>query len=126
MRVMKARSTQAVVGLCGNDSTMTRGRGQESSHVSIRLAKKSCSGPRRTWRISAPARLGPQMWMGYDGLGTIAASPGPSSTHIRCEKPSLAPIVVQACVSGSSSTPNRRRYRSVIASRSFGMPRLAE
>ena len=49
------------------------------------------------------------MWIGYDGLGTSAASPGPSSTHIRCEKPSLAPIVVHAWVSGSSSTPNRRR-----------------
>ena len=46
------------------------------------------------------------MWIGYDGLGTTAASPGPTSTHIRCEKPSLAPIVVHACVSGSSSTPN--------------------
>ena len=33
------------------------------------------------------------MWIGYDGLGTSAASPGPSSTHIRCEKPSLAPMV---------------------------------
>ncbi len=31
MRCMKSRSTHAVVGLCGNDSTMTRGRGHESS-----------------------------------------------------------------------------------------------
>ncbi len=48
------------------------------------------------------------MWIGYDGLGTSAASPGPSSTHIRCEKPSLAPMVLHTCVSGSSSTPNLR------------------
>ena len=48
------------------------------------------------------------MWIGYDGLGTIAASPGPSSTHMRWEKPSFAPIVEHACVSGSSSTPNFR------------------
>ena len=31
MRCMKARSTQVVVGLCGNDSTMTRGLGHEYS-----------------------------------------------------------------------------------------------
>ena len=71
-------------------------------------------------------RQGPQMWIGYDGLGTNAASPGPSNTHIRCEKPSLAPMVEHAWVSGSRSTPNFRRYRSVIASRSFGMPLLDE
>ena len=48
------------------------------------------------------------MWIGYDGLGTSAVSPGPSSTHMRCEKPSLAPMVTHASVSGSSSTPKRR------------------
>ncbi len=106
---MKSRSTHAVVGLCGNDSTMTRGRGHESSHASSRLSKKFCSGPSRTWRTSAPARIGPQMWIGYDGLGTSAASPGPSSTHIRWEKPSFAPMVQHTWVSGSSSTPNLRR-----------------
>ncbi len=37
------------------------------------------------------------MWIGYDGLGTNAVSPGPSSTHMRCENPSLAPMVVQTC-----------------------------
>ena len=66
---MNARSTHAVVGLCGNDRTITRGRGHASSHASRRLSKKSCSGPRRTWRTSAPAKIGPQMWIGYDGLG---------------------------------------------------------
>ena len=42
------------------------------------------------------------MWIGYDGLGTSAASPGCSSTHIRWLKPSLAPIVEITSVSGSS------------------------
>ncbi len=42
------------------------------------------------------------MWIGYDGDGTSAASPGCSSVHIRCEKPSLAPIVLITSVSGSS------------------------
>src|SRR5581483_9471225 len=63
---------------------------------------------------------------GYDGLGTNATSPGASTVHIRCENPSFAPIVVHTSVSGSSCTSNLRRYRSVIASRSFGRPRVAE
>ena len=41
MRCIKARSTQAVVGLCGNDSTMTRGLGHADSQASIRFSKKS-------------------------------------------------------------------------------------
>ena len=49
------------------------------------------------------------MWIGYDGDGTSAVSPGPTSTHMRCEKPSLAPIVVTTSDSGSSSTLNLRR-----------------
>ena len=48
------------------------------------------------------------MWIGYDGLGTSAVSPGPTSVSMRCEKPSLAPIVEQTSVSKSSSTPNSR------------------
>ena len=36
------------------------------------------------------------MWIGYDGLGTSAVSPGPTSVSIKWEKPSLAPIVVSA------------------------------
>ena len=48
------------------------------------------------------------MWMGYDGEGTSAASPGCSSTHIRWLKPSFAPIVESTSVSGSSVTPNLR------------------
>ena len=66
------------------------------------------------------------MWIGYEGDGTSAVSPGPTSTHIRWEKPSLAPMVVTTSVSGSSSTANLRRYRSEIALRSLGMPREAE
>ncbi len=49
------------------------------------------------------------MWIGYEGDGTSAESPGCTRTHIRCESPSLAPMVLMASVSGSISTPNRRR-----------------
>ena len=49
------------------------------------------------------------MWIGYDGLGTSAVSPGPTSVSMRCEKPSFAPIVEQTSVSKSRSTPNVRR-----------------
>ena len=77
-------------------------------------------------RADAPAKSGAQMWIGYDGDGTSAASPGPSSTHMRWENPSLAPMVVMTSRSGSRSTPNRRLYRSASAWRSLGMPRLAE
>src|SRR5271163_403124 len=108
---MKDRSTQAVVGLCGKEMTMTRGLGQDSSQARMSPSKKaspgsdastdSASGPcNRTWRTSAPANSGPQMWIGYEGDGTSAVSPGPTSTHIRCEKPSLAPMVVTTWVSG--------------------------
>ncbi len=91
------------------------------------LALGGTAGPASgTWRTSAPANSGPQMWIGYDGEGTSAVSPGPTSTHMRCEKPSLAPMVVTTSVSGSSSTANVRRYRSVMALRSLGMPREAE
>ncbi len=69
MRVIHARSTHSVVGLCGNDRTTTRGLGQADSHASIRLSKKAAppsalSTPtplgvsRRTWRMSAPANRG--------------------------------------------------------------------
>ena len=116
---MKERSTQAVVGLCGNERTITRGLGHDSSQACMRPSKKaspgsgaspdSTSGPcSGTWRTSAPANSGPQMWIGYEGDGTSAVSPGPTSTHIRCEKPSLAPMVVTTWVSGSSSTSNLR------------------
>ena len=119
---MKDRSTQAVVGLCGKESTMTRGLGHDSSHALMSPSKKASpgsgapsaslgtAGPASgTWRTSAPANSGPQMWIGYDGEGTSAVSPGPTSTHMRCEKPSLAPMVVTTSVSGSSSTANLRR-----------------
>ena len=66
------------------------------------------------------------MWMGYDGVGTIAVSPGPSRTHMRWVSPSLAPMTLMTSVSGSSSTPNRRWYKAEAAARSLGMPRLAE
>ena len=68
-RCMKSRSTQAPVGLCGNEMTRTRGFGQPTSHAFSRLAKKSpvksslARGSERlrmgTWRRSAPANSGP-------------------------------------------------------------------
>ena len=61
-----------------------------------------------TSRTAAPANSGPQMWIGYDGDGTMHASPGPSSTHMRWLKPSLAPMVEITSVSGSRSTSKRR------------------
>ena len=45
---MNAKSTHAVVGLCGNEVTITRGRGHACSYAVCRLSKKSCSGPMRT------------------------------------------------------------------------------
>ena len=66
------------------------------------------------------------MWIGYDGDGTRAESPGCSSTHIRWLKPSLAPIVLITLRSGSSLTPYWFAYRWAIASRSLGRPRLEE
>src|SRR4029450_4746809 len=77
-------------------------------------------------RADAPANSGPKMWMGYDGDGTSAPSPGPRSTHITRDDPSLAPMVLMPSCSGSSDTPKRRWYRSASARRSLGMPRLAE
>ena len=65
-----------VVGLCGNDITITRGLGHEYSQASCRFSKKSSPVPSGISRMSAPANSGPQMWIGYDGDGTRAASPG--------------------------------------------------
>ena len=48
-----------VVGLCGNDITMTRGLGHEYSHASRRFSKKSTPVPSGTSRMSAPAKSGP-------------------------------------------------------------------
>ena len=56
---MKSRSTQVVVGLCGNDITITRGLGQEYSQASSRFSKKSAPVPSGTSRMSAPANSGP-------------------------------------------------------------------
>ena len=41
---MKLRSTQAVVGLCGNDSTMTRGLGHDSSQACMSPSKNASPG----------------------------------------------------------------------------------
>ena len=102
----KSRSTQAVVGLCGNEQTITFGPGPR---VLERRRMRSRKPPSSltlvvigTSRTAAPAKSGPQMWIGYEGDGTMAASPWSSSTHIRWLKPSLAPIVEMISVSGSS------------------------
>ncbi len=51
---MNARSTVAVVGLCGNESTTTRGFGCARSHASSRFAKRSSSAPIGTRVTEAP------------------------------------------------------------------------
>ena len=60
---MKSRSTQAVVGLCGNDRTITRGLGHEYSQRRRIRSKKSPSSLTSvvigTSRTSAPAKSGP-------------------------------------------------------------------
>ena len=65
-------------------------------------------------------------WMGYEGSGTRAVSPVRSSTHMRCARPSLAPIETTTSLSGSMSTPKRRSYQFASASRSLLIPRDAE
>ena len=65
-------------------------------------------------------------WIGYDGLGTSAMSPGPIVASTRWDNPSFAPIVAIASVSGSRSTLYFRLYQLQMASRSFGMPRESE
>ena len=56
-----------VVGLCGNERTTTRGLGHPSSHASITRSMypdPSVPSPIGTCRASAPAKYGPQMWIG--------------------------------------------------------------
>ena len=64
------------------------------------------SAPARRRRRRRPARTGGS---GSSGSARALRRPAATSTHIRCASPSFAPIVVSACVSGSSSTPKRRR-----------------
>ena len=54
----------AVVGLCGNESTTTRGFGCARSQASSRFAKRSWSAPIGTRVTEAPAKIGPWMWIG--------------------------------------------------------------
>ena len=60
-----------VVGLCGNDTTITRGSGHEYSHAVVEVLEEvavvSPVPPIGISRTSAPANSGPQMWIGYDG-----------------------------------------------------------
>ena len=105
---MKERSTHAVVGLCGNDSTMTLGLGHDSSQALMSPSKKSSPGSgapsarrrRRRALQRAPAgrprrrRAAPRCGSGRTATAPARCRPGPTSTHMRCEKPSLAPMVV--------------------------------
>ena len=61
---MKPASTTAVVGLCGNESRSTRGRGRERSKASTTLPKKSSSGPIAIRSTTAPAKTGANRWIG--------------------------------------------------------------
>ena len=95
-RCKKSRSTHVVVGLCGNDRTMHPGLGPASTRRPRAMAsKKSLVGRRAGSRGRRHRRrAGPRCGSGRTATGTRAASPGWSSTHIRWEKPSLAPMVV--------------------------------
>ena len=61
---MNARSTQAVVGLCGNETMITRGRGRERSNASTIASKKSALVLIGTEVIEAPANCGAKIWIG--------------------------------------------------------------
>ena len=55
---MNSRSTQVVVGLWGNEMTITRGLGHEYSQASRRLSRNSVPVASGTSRMSAPANNG--------------------------------------------------------------------
>ncbi len=55
---MNCRSTHAVVGLWGNERTITRGLGHEYSHPSLSIPMKSPSRVNGISRTSAPANSG--------------------------------------------------------------------
>ena len=76
------------------------GGAQVGEEVLIRTRCARSAHPR-------PRGSGPRCGSGTTGSAPSAVSPGPSSTHMRCEKPSFAPMVTQASVSGSRSTPKR-------------------
>jgi hypothetical protein len=115
-----------VVGLCGNDMTMAPRLGPRVPPAVDHGVEELLEAVDHRQLAHLGAR--DQGAVDVDRVrraGTSAASPGASSTHIRCEKPSLAPMQLMISVSGSSSTSQRRLYRPATASRSFGMPRLA-
>ena len=98
-----------VVGLCGNDSTMTRGLGQRVLPRLLHVLEEVLAGAHADLAdVGTGEQRAPDVDRVATGDGTSAASPGWSSTHIRWEKPSLAPMVEMTSVSGSSVTPNRR------------------
>ena len=95
----------AVVGLCGNETIDDLGPGRARRAAAIasmppsaeRRRRRSPGEPRR----DAVDRVGGRR---HDDVVAV----GRRSTHSRCASPSLAPIVLTTCVSGSSVTPKRR------------------
>ena len=65
---MKERSTQAVVGLWGNESTMTRGLGHDSSQACIKPSKKSSPGSGAAGPVDVD-RGAPERHLAHVGAG---------------------------------------------------------
>ena len=91
-------------GCAGTTCTITRGLGPGVlPRLDAGCSKKSRRCPSGTSRMSAPAKSGP---VDVDRVRRATAParrrPGCSSTHMRWEKPSLAPMVLITSVSGSS------------------------
>ena len=72
----KSRSTQRVVGLCGNERMSILALGHDSRTVSVRRAKKSSPCTSGTERRSPSAMTTEYEWIGYVGFGTSTPSPG--------------------------------------------------
>jgi len=68
------------------------------------------------------ARITLYMWIGKNGAGIIAVSPGPINARHMCEKPSLLPKQAMISVSGSSPTPYLRWYLLATSRRRFSSP----
>ena len=98
-----------VVGLCGNDMTITRGLGHEYSHASTHVVEELLAGAERDL---ADVGAGEQRAVDVDRVARATAParrrPAAAAPTSGGENPSLAPMVLITSVSGSSSTPKRR------------------
>ena len=76
--------------------------------------------------LSAPdpqmARLAQRTTWTVNGANRAAYMPGPISARHMCEKPSLLPRQAMTSLSGSSRTPNFRKYLLVNSRRRFSKP----